>query len=77
MGAPKRYSFVSEMDAAAKKWIAEYKKLFNEVAKYNAGNNVATNQVGVQSEEGKAQSAEFRVQSAECREQDQEDRKTC
>ena len=44
------------MDAAAKKWIQEYKKLFDQVARYNAGMNVATNQVGVQS-------AEFRVQS--------------
>jgi alanyl-tRNA synthetase len=31
-GAPKRYSFAPEMDAAAKKWIQEYKKLFDQVA---------------------------------------------
>ena len=30
------------MDAAAKKWIQEYKKLFDQVAARNAGNSVAT-----------------------------------
>ena len=41
------------MDAAAKKWIQQYKKLFDQVAARNAGNNVAE------------MSAEFRGQSAE------------
>ena len=42
-GSPKRYSFALEMDRAAKKWIQEYKKLFDQVARYNAGENVAEN----------------------------------
>ena len=29
------------MDGAAKRWIQEYKKLFDQVARYNAGENVA------------------------------------
>lgn len=41
-GSPKRYSFAPEMDPAAKAWIREYKKLFDEVARFNAGENVAT-----------------------------------
>ena len=41
-GSPKRYSFAPEMDAAAKKWIQEYKKLFDQVAARNVGNNVAS-----------------------------------
>ena len=45
------------MDGAAKRWIQEYKKLFDLVAKYNAGMNVVTNQVGVQRAEGRVQSA--------------------
>ncbi len=39
-GAPKRYSFAPEMDAAAKKWLQEYKKIFDKVAARNAGMNV-------------------------------------
>ena len=49
------------MDGAAKRWIQEYKKIFDLVAKYNAGMNVATNQVGVQSAEGRVQSAATQV----------------
>ena len=49
------------MDGAAKRWIAEYKKLFDQVARYNAGMNVVTNQVGVQSAEGRVQSAATQV----------------
>ena len=60
-GSPKRYSFAPEMDGAAKRWIQEYKKLFDQVSKYNAGMNVATNQVGVQSAEGRVQSAATQV----------------
>ena len=60
-GSPKRYSFAPEMDGAAKRWIQEYKKIFDLVAKYNAGMNVATNQVGVQSAEGRVQSAATQV----------------
>ena len=41
-GSPKRYDFAPEMDPAAKAWIREYKKLFDEVARFNAGENVAT-----------------------------------
>lgn len=33
------------MTKAAKKWLAEYKKLFNEVSAYNKGQNVAENAV--------------------------------
>ena len=33
------------MTKAAKKWLAEYKKLFNEVSTYNKGRNVAENAV--------------------------------
>ena len=33
------------MTKAAKKWLAEYKKLFNEVSAYNKGRNVAENAV--------------------------------
>ena len=60
-GSPKRYSFAPEMDGAAKRWIQEYKKIFDLVAKYNAGMNVVTNQVGVQSAEGRVQSAATQV----------------
>ena len=42
-GSPKRYSFAPEMDPAARAWLREYKKLFDQVAQLNAGNNVATN----------------------------------
>ena len=42
-GSPKRYDFAPEMDPAAKAWIREYKKLFDEVARFNAGENVASN----------------------------------
>lgn len=42
-GSPKRYNFAPEMDPAAKAWIREYKKLFDEVARFNAGENVASN----------------------------------
>ena len=49
------------MDGAAKRWIQEYKKIFDLVAKYNAGMNVVTNQVGVQSAEGRGQSAATQV----------------
>ena len=40
-GAPRRYSFAPEMDPAARAWLREYKKLFDEVARLNSGNNVA------------------------------------
>ena len=42
-GAPKRYDFAPEMDPAAKKWLREYKKLFDQVANHNAGASVAEN----------------------------------
>ena len=42
-GSPKRYSFAPEMDGAAKRWIQEYKKIFDQVSAMNAGNNVAEN----------------------------------
>ena len=42
-GAPKKYSFAPEMDPAAKKWIREYKKLFDQVARINAGMNASEN----------------------------------
>ena len=60
-GSPKRYSFAPEMDGAAKRWIQEYKKIFDLVAKYNAGMNVVTNQIGVESAEGRGQSAATQV----------------
>ena len=41
--APKRYDFAPEMDPAARKWLTEYKKLFDQVAKLNAGASVAEN----------------------------------
>ena len=41
--APSRYSFAPEMDPAARKWLKEYKKLFDEVARFNAGANAAEN----------------------------------
>ena len=50
-GAPKRYSFAPEMDAAAKKWIQEYKKLFDQVAARNAGMNVVENVTTVERKE--------------------------
>ena len=42
-GAPGRYSFAPEMDPAARAWLREYKKLFDQVARLNAGMNVAEN----------------------------------
>ena len=36
-GVPKRYSFAKGMDAAAKRWLNHYQKLFNEVAELNKG----------------------------------------
>ena len=36
-GVPKRYAFADGMDAAAKRWLNHYKKLFNEVAELNKG----------------------------------------
>ena len=73
-GANKKYSFEPGMTAAAKKWLKEYKRLFNEVSAYNKGANAAQNAVaseGVKKikklgrvvESG--ESAEFRVQNAE------------
>ena len=50
-GAPKRYSFAPEMDAAAKKWIQEYKKLFDQVAARNAGMNVVEDVTTVERKE--------------------------
>ena len=50
-GAPKRYSFAPEMDAAAKKWIGEYKKLFDQVAARNAGMNVVEDVTTVERKE--------------------------
>ena len=50
-GAPKRYSFAPEMDAAAKKWIQEYKKLFDQVAARNAGMNVVEDVTTVEKKE--------------------------
>ena len=44
-GANKKYSFEPGMTKAAKKWLNEYKKLFNEVSAYNKGMNVAENAV--------------------------------
>ena len=41
--APKRYDFAPEMDPAARKWLTEYKKLFDQVAAANAGASVAEN----------------------------------
>ena len=35
--APKKYSFAPEMDPAAKEWITEYKKLFDEISAENKG----------------------------------------
>ncbi len=40
-GAPKRYSFAPEMDPAARAWLREYKKIFDEVSRLNAGNSAA------------------------------------
>ena len=42
-GAPSRYSFAPEIDPAARKWLKEYKKLFDEVARFNAGASAAEN----------------------------------
>ena len=42
-GANKKYSFEPGMTKAAKKWLSEYKKLFNEVAAYNKGRSAAEN----------------------------------
>ena len=50
-GAPKRYSFAPEMDAAAKKWIQQYKKLFDQVAARNAGMNVVEDVTTVERKE--------------------------
>ena len=35
--APKKYSFAPEMDPAAKEWITEYKKLFDEISAESKG----------------------------------------
>ena len=37
--APKKYSFAPEIDAAAKEWIREYKKVFDQLASENANKN--------------------------------------
>ena len=50
-GSPKRYSFAPEMDGAAKKWIQEYKKLFDQVAARNAGMNVVEDVTTVERKE--------------------------
>ena len=44
-GANKKYSFEPGMTAAAKKWLKEYKRLFNELGTYNKGQNTAENTV--------------------------------
>ena len=43
--AEKRYSFAEEMPKAARKWLAKYKMLFDQVTTYNKGRNVAENAV--------------------------------
>ena len=50
-GAPKRYSFAPEMDAAAKRWIQEYKRIFDQVAARNAGMNVVEDVTTVERKE--------------------------
>ena len=73
-GANKKYSFEPGMTKAAKKWLLEYKRLFNEVSAYNKGANAAQNAVaseGVRKIERigrvveSGESAEFRTQNAE------------
>ena len=46
-GVPKRYAFADGMDAAAKRWLNHYKKLFNEVAELNRGESARQNAVVV------------------------------
>lgn len=73
-GANKKYSFEPGMTKAAKKWLLEYKRLFNEVSAYNKGANAAQNAVAsegvrkierigrvVESAEGRGQNAELDV----------------
>lgn len=73
-GANKKYSFEEGMSREAKKWLKEYKRLFNEVSAYNKGQNVSENvgasdgvrkieRIGRVVESG--ESAEFRTQNAE------------
>ena len=72
--AEKRYSFAEEMPKAARKWLAKYKMLFDQVATYNKGRSAAENAVASDTvrrierigrivESG--ESAEFRTQNAE------------
>ena len=42
-GVPKRYAFADGMDAAAKRWLNHYQKLFNEVAVLNRGESAIEN----------------------------------
>ena len=42
-GVPKRYAFADGMDAAAKRWLNHYKKLFGEVAELNRGESARQN----------------------------------
>ena len=46
-GVPKRYAFADGMDAAAKRWLNHYKKLFNEVSALNKGTAAIENAVVV------------------------------